>query len=74
MERLQSLTSNEENIQKKLLLKAKLPVNPVHMPSRPCTRMTCRAQSIGPLNWRSVRALWSWSCSFTAEGRNLKCV
>lgn len=58
-------TSNEENIQKKLLLNARLPVKPVHMPSGPCTRTICLAQSIGPLNWRSVLALWSWSCNLT---------
>jgi hypothetical protein len=64
-----SLTSTLRNIQKKLLRKAKLPVKPVHSPSRPCTRTICLAQSNGPLNSRSATARCIWSCSLT--GLNL---
>jgi len=45
-------TSKAMNIHMKLLRKARLPVKPVHRPNKPCARMICLPQSIGPLNWR----------------------
>jgi hypothetical protein len=60
-----SLTSKDKNIQKKLLRKARLPMNPVQRPWIPCARTTCLAQSIGPLNWRSEGDLCSCNWSLT---------
>jgi hypothetical protein len=60
-----SRTSIDKNIQKKLLLKTRLPLNPDHNPPSPWTRTICRAQSMGPLNCRSFISLCDWSWSFT---------
>lgn len=67
-----SHTSKDRNIQKKLLLKARLPVSPDHRPPKPWTRIIRFAQSTGPLNSRDETAFWDWSCNLTLKSRSVR--